>query len=97
MKKKIRIPIIPIILVIIAIIIVVVVINKNSKTSEEQLLQGEYDKLSSMQSYQFTKEKDSKNKTIVAKDGDKTAIDSYADGQHTTTVIKDNIYIIVQI
>ena len=72
MKKKIRIPIIPIILVIIAIIIVVVVINKNSKTSEEQLLQGEYDKLSSMQSYQFTKEKDSKNKTIVAKDGDKT-------------------------
>lgn len=90
MKKKIRIPIIPIILVIIAIIIVVVVINKNSKTSEEQLLQGEYDKLSSMQSYQFTKEKDSKNKTIVAKDGDKTAIDSYADGQHTTTVIKDN-------
>ena len=38
MKKKIRIPIIPIILVIIAIIIVVVVINKNSKTSEEQLL-----------------------------------------------------------
>ena len=57
MKKKIRIPIIPIILVIIAIIIVVVVINKNSKTSEEQLLQGEYDKLSSMQSYQFTKEK----------------------------------------
>ena len=90
MKKKIRIPIIPIILVIIAIIIIVVVINKNSKTSEEQLLQGEYDKLSSMQSYQFTKEKDSKNKTIVAKDGDKTAIDSYADGQHTTTVIKDN-------
>ena len=62
MKKKIRIPIIPIILVIIAIIIVVVVINKNSKTSEEQLLQGEYDKLSSMQSYQFTKEKDSKIK-----------------------------------
>ena len=53
-------------------------------------MQGEYDKLSSMQSYQFTKEKDSKNKTIVAKDGDKTAIDSYADGQHTTTVIKDN-------
>ena len=90
MKKKIRIPIIPIILVIIAIIIVVVVINKNSKTSEEQLLQGEYDKLSSMQSYQFTEEKDSKNITIVAKDGDKTAIDSYADGQHTTTVIKDN-------
>jgi hypothetical protein len=90
MKKKIRIPIIPIILVIIAIIIIVVVINKNSKTSEEQLLQGEYDKLNSMQSYQFTKEKDSKNKTIVAKDGDKTAIDSYADGQHTTTVIKDN-------
>ena len=43
MKKKIRIPIIPIILVIIAIIIIVVVINKNSKTSEEQLLQGEYD------------------------------------------------------
>ena len=43
-----------------------------------------------MQSYQFTKEKDSKNKTIVAKDGDKTAIDSYADGLHTTTVIKDN-------
>ena len=90
MKKKIRIPIVPIILVIIAVIIIVVVINKNKKPVDEQLLQEEYNKLNSLQSYQFTKERDSKNKTIVAKDGDKTAIDSYADGKRTTTIIKDN-------
>ena len=90
MKKKIRIPIIPIILIIIAIIIIIVLINKNQKKGNEQLLQEEYNKLNSMQSYQFTKEKDSKNKTTVAKDGNKTAIDSYADGKHTTTIINEN-------
>lgn len=90
MKKKVRIPIIPIILVIIAIILIIVLININKKTGNEQLLQEEYNKLSSLQSYQFTKEKDSKNKTIVAKDGNKTAIDSYSDGNHTTTIIEDN-------
>ena len=90
MKKKIRISIIPIILIIIAIIIIIVLINKNQKKENEQLLQEEYNKLNSMQSYQFTKEKDSKNKTIVVKDGDNTAIDSYSDGMHTTTIIKDN-------
>ena len=90
MKKKIRISIIPIILIIIAIIIIIVLINKNQKKGNEQLLQEEYNKLNSMQSYQFTKEKDSKNKTIVVKDGDNTAIDSYSDGMHTATIIKDN-------
>lgn len=90
MKKKIIIPIIPIIIIIIAIIIIIVVINKNKNPVDEQLLQEEYNKLNSLQSYQFTKEKDSKNKTTVAKDGNKTAIDSYADGKHTTTIINEN-------
>lgn len=90
MKKKIIIPIIPSIIIIIAIIIIIVVINKNKNPVDEQLLQEEYNKLNSLQSYQFTKEKDSKNKTTVAKDGNKTAIDSYADGKHTTTIINEN-------
>ena len=90
MKKKIRIPIVPIILAIIAIIVIVVLINKNKENVDEQLLQEEYNKLSSLQSNQFTKEKDSKNKTIIVKDGNKTAIDSYADGKHTTTIINEN-------
>lgn len=90
MKKKIRIPIVPIILLIVAVIIIAIVINKNKKTTDEQLLQEEYNKLSSMQSYQFTKEKDSKNKTVVVKNNENTAIDSYSDGMHTTTIIKDN-------
>lgn len=89
MKKKIKISIIPIIIIII-VIIVVGMIRKNNKTNDEQLLQGEYDKLILMSKYQFSKEKDSKNKTIVVKDENNTAIDSYADGNHTTTIIKDD-------
>ena len=50
MKKKIRIPIVPIILAIIAIIVIVVLINKNKENVDEQLLQEEYNKLSSLQS-----------------------------------------------
>ena len=89
MKKKIRIPIVLIILIIIFIIVVINIVNKNSKQVDKQLLKNEYNKLLSMQSYQFTKEKDSKNKTIVVKKGIDTSIDSYSNGNHTTTIIKD--------
>lgn len=89
MKKKIRIPIILIIAIIIVIIGVVLIVNKNSKVEDKKLLKNEYDKLLAMQSYQFTKEKDSKNKTTVVKDGEETSIDTYSNGNHTTTIIKD--------
>lgn len=89
MKKKIRIPLIIIIVIIIVIVGIIIIINKNNKNEDKQLLKKQYDKLLSMSSYQFTKEKDSKNKTIVAKSEEETSIDNYSNGTHTTTIIKD--------
>ena len=88
MKKKVLKIIIPLILVI-AIIIAIIVLRNNSQP-KVQLLSEVYNKLSSNTSYQFQKEKDAKNKTIIAKDGNNAVIDNYTSGTHTTTIIKDN-------
>lgn len=83
-KKKIIIPIIAVIAII--AILIVVKVNSNSK---KQLLSELYNKLSQSELYQFTKEKDSKNKTIIAKKAQDTAIDKYSSDGHTTTIISN--------
>ena len=88
MKKKVLKIIIPLILVI-AIIIAIIVFRNNSQP-KIQLLSEVYNQLSSNSSYQFQKEKDANNKTIIARDGNNAVIDNYTSGTHTTTIIKDN-------
>lgn len=88
MKKKVLKIIIPLILII-AIIIAIIVLRNNSQP-EVQLLSELYNQLSSNTSYQFQKEKDANNKTIIARDGNNAVIDNYTSGTHTTTIIKDN-------
>ena len=91
MNKKIKrtIKIIIPIIIIIAIIIAIIIIRNNSQP-EVQLLSELYNQLSSNTSYQFQKEKDANNKTIIARDGNNAVIDNYTSGTHTTTIIKDN-------
>ena len=88
MKKRIIKIVIPIILII-AIIIAVIIIRNNQKP-EVHLLSEVYNQLNGITSYQFQKEKDMNNKTIVVKDGNNVVIDNYTTGTHTTTIIKDN-------
>ena len=88
MKKRIIRVVIPIILII--AIIIAIIIVKNNKKTEIHLLSEVYNQLNGITSYQFQKEKDMNNKTIVVKDGNNAVIDNYTSGTHTTTVIKDN-------
>ena len=88
MKKRIIRIVIPIILMI--AIIIAIIIVKNNKKTEIHLLSEVYNQLNGITSYQFQKEKDMNNKTIVVKDGNNVVIDNYTTGTHTTTIIKDN-------
>lgn len=88
MKKKNK-TIFLVILVLIIITIAIGIILK-IKTNNKHMLKEVYNKLNESTTYVFTGEKDSKNKTIVTKDGDKTAIDSYTNGVHTTTIVDNN-------
>ena len=45
--------------------------------------------MKSLETYTFTAEQNEKNKTIIAKNATKTTIDSYADGNHTTTIVEN--------
>lgn len=95
MKKNKRIFLIVIVILIIAIIFgIVKIVNKNSP--KEQRLSKIYQDLEDSQTYLFEIEKNSNNKTIMAKKGDKTIIDQYTKNSetnvenHTTTLVKDN-------
>ena len=93
-RKKIFVPIIPIILL--AIVIVVIVIFVINRKNDDNMLMNLYNDLNASQTYMFTEEKNDNNKTIIAKDGEKTAIDSYTDETHTTTIVENGttIYIL---
>ena len=95
MKKNKRISLIVIVILIVAIIFgIVKIVSKNS--SKEQKLTQIYQKLSESQTYMFEIEKNSNNKIIMGKKGDKTIIDQYTKNSetnvenHTTTLVKDN-------
>lgn len=85
--KKILKIIIPII-IILAIIVTIIIVKNNSQPKVQVLLEV-YNKLNGITSYQFQKEIDSKNKTIVAKNGNNAVIDNYSSGTHTTTIINN--------
>ena len=96
MKKNKGISLVIIILVIIGIIFCISrIINK--KNDQTQKLSKIYEDLNSSQTYQFEWEQNNSNKTIIARDEDKTLIDQYskeddtANQTHTKTLIKDNV------
>ena len=95
MKKNKRISLIVVILIIIGIIFLISKII-NNKSTDKQKLSKIYDELTSSQTYQFEWEQNSNNKTIIAKNGDKTLIDQYSKEEesttqnHTKTLIKEN-------
>ena len=96
MKKNKGISLVVIILVIIGIIFCISrIINK--KNDQTQKLSKIYEDLNSSQTYQFEWEQNNSNKTIIARNEDKTLIDQYskeddtANQSHTKTLIKDNV------
>ena len=77
MKKNKGISLVIIILVIIGIIFCISrIINK--KNDQTQKLSKIYEDLNSSQTYQFEWEQNNSNKTIIARDEDKTLIDQYS-------------------
>lgn len=96
MKNKRIIIIIAIILITIIVSGIILVIKNNNKEKTISDLQQIYDDLLSRQSYLFVMEKDSSNKTTMAKKDNKTLIDQYYDVNRTTTLVKDdNTYLIL--
>ena len=89
---------IPLFVVILVVIVVAFCIGKiiNANTKYSQKLSKIYEKLNNSQTYLFEMEKNSGNKIIMAKKGDKTVINQYSrDAEtnaesHTTTLVKDN-------
>lgn len=75
--------------IIVLIVIIIAIIINNNKSSNVHMLMNLYNDLNESQTYVFTEQKDSKNKTIIAKDGERTAIDSYTSGTHTTTIVEN--------
>lgn len=92
-KKKI------IILVIIALIIIGIIAGIKMLSKKEEnvaRLSKIYDEISSSKTYLFTMIQNDSNKVIMAKKDNKTAIDQYANNEHTTTIVKDgNTYLIL--
>ena len=89
MKRKKMIKLVVVILVVVAIIIIISKFTGNKK-DEIKRLANLYQELNTSQTYLFEMEKDSDNKTIMAKKGDKTIIDNNAEDNHSTTIVKDN-------
>lgn len=95
-NKKVIISLIIVILIVIGIITGVVLISKSKENNNEKKLSKIYEDLISSQTYTFSMEQNDKNKTIMTKTEDKTAIDQYLEDTHTTTIVKDgNTYLLL--
>ena len=87
MNKKISIPILPIIIVIMAIIIVIMMFMRVTKEDGSKLSKI-YNKMIENQTYAFTRYNlEEKNKYIIYRKVDKTLIDMYNPGEHSTTLV----------
>ena len=94
MKKKISIPLIPIVLVMITIILIVILVEQIPNESSKLL--KVYDRMIEKQIYSFTRyDFEEKNKLINYRKSDKTLIDMYNSGKHTSTlVVEGDTYLI---
>lgn len=94
-KKKIIIIAVIALLVIIGIVVGILTFGKD-KNYETSKLSDIYNDLISSNTYTFSIRQDDENKTIMAKNGDQTAIDQYYGDTHSTTIVKDgNTYLIL--
>ena len=90
MTKKISIPIMPVIIIVLAIIVVVMMLTRITK-EEGSKLSKIYNKMIENQTYAFTRYNlEEKNKYIVYRKVDKTLIDMYNPGEHSSTLVSDN-------
>ncbi len=96
MNKKISIPIIPIIIAIIVIAIIIVTIFNKGTQEKTSKLSKVYEKMIANQTYVFTRyDFEEKNKLITYRKKDKTLIDMYNSGEHSSTlVIEGDTYLI---
>ena len=86
------------ILIILLIIVIIFGISKflKNKNDETQKLASIYTNLNTSQTYLFEMKKNDKNKTIMAKKDNQTIIDQYSNGNHSTTLVKnDTTYFIL--
>ena len=92
MNKKIS---IPIIIAILAIIIVTIVVLRGTQDNASKLSEI-YNKILENETYSFTRYTiEEKDKEVVRKKNDKTLIDTYDLGEHTSTLIAEgNTYLI---
>ena len=87
-KKKIK-KLVIAILVVVAIVAGIALILGRPKEDTERLT-NLYNELNTSQTYLFEMKESDKDKTIMAKKGDKTIIDDYYENSHTTTIVQDN-------
>ena len=96
-KKKIIIIAIIALLIIIGIVVGIILLTSGKDENYETTkLSGIYEDLISSETYTFSIKQNDKNKTIMAKNGNQTAIDQYLNDTHSTTIVKDgNTYLIL--
>jgi len=88
MRRKKIIRLVLAIIIIIAIAFGITILTNKKGQGKKRLL-NLYESLNTSQTYLFEIEKDSKNKRIMAKMGEKTIIDKYCEDNHETTLVED--------
>ena len=83
MRKK-------IVLIFTIIVVVIIYIMFASGFFKEKTLSNVYENIKEKQTYLFEMKKNDENKLTIAKKGNKTIIDQYTEGNHITTLVKDN-------
>lgn len=95
-KKKIIIVAIIALLVIIGIVVGIILLTGKEKNYETSKLTDIYNDLIASNIYSFSITQNDENKTIMAKNGEQTAIDQYLGDTHSTTIVKDgNTYLVL--
>ncbi len=88
MNKKISIPIIPLIVILITVVIVVAIILTRGTSEKKSKLSKIYEKMISTQTYTFTRyDFEEQHKLITYREGNKTLIDMYNPGDHSSTLV----------
>ena len=96
-KKKIIIVAIIALLVIIGIVVGIILLTGKEKNYETSKLTDIYNDLIASDIYSFSITQNDENKTIMAKNGEQTAIDQYLGDTHSTTIVKDgNTYLVLK-
>ena len=97
MRKKRKIIIVVIaLLIIIGVVAGILLLSSKKENYETSKLTDIYNNLLSSNTYVFSIVQNDETKTIMAKNGDQTAIDQYLGNTHSTTIVKDgNTYLIL--